>query len=68
MDKSFELCNFVDDPSPLDSKIRSAGYKILLRESLVIAHRAVAARAMLHNNIKKLSLSAMNDIMQAQRV
>lgn len=32
MDRSFGLCAFVDDPSPLKDRIRSADYKVLLRK------------------------------------
>jgi len=33
LDRSFELCEFRDDPAPLRDKIRSRRMKILLRKS-----------------------------------
>ena len=33
LDRSFDLCDFQDDPEPLRDKIRSRRMKILLRKS-----------------------------------
>ncbi|ELT94274.1 hypothetical protein CAPTEDRAFT_227924 [Capitella teleta] len=49
MDRSFGLCAFVDDPSPLKDRIRSADYKVLLPKEH--AHEGCGLSGWLHVNI-----------------